>query len=63
MEKSTLAVHLKTALHNYFDSILKEPLPEALADLARRLDASETSQQGEGARRRRRRRPPTKDFA
>jgi hypothetical protein len=57
MEKSTIAVHLKKALRNYFDSILKEPLPEALADLARQLDASETSKRGEGARPRRRRRP------
>jgi hypothetical protein len=63
MEKSALAVHLKKALRNYFDSILKEPLPEALADLARRLDTSETPKRGEGTRRRRRRRrPPSKDF-
>jgi hypothetical protein len=41
MEKASVASALRTGLHGHFDLVLNEPLPEALADLVRRLPTSE----------------------
>jgi hypothetical protein len=41
MEKTSVASALRPGLRGYFDVVLNEPLPEALADLAGRLPTSE----------------------
>jgi Anti-sigma factor NepR len=60
MEKASVASQLREGLRSYFDSVRNEPLPDAIADLVRRLCTSEqtpkAAQEAPQAERKRQRR-------